>query len=83
MLAALLHPAIPCVILRCALFWQMMADEAQMMKQMTLCHGPAFDLLAITSYKLQQAARSGNLALALAQVRLSSAFPSPPCRHPK
>jgi len=47
---------------------RVLGDEAQMLKQMTVCHGPMFDLLAIASYKLQQASRSGNLPLAIAQV---------------
>ena len=48
---------------------QTLGNEAMALKQMTLCHGPLFDLVAMSCYKLQQAARSGNVSLALAQVQ--------------
>jgi len=38
------------------------------LKQMTLCHGPLFDLLGIAAYRLQKAAESGNGDKALAHL---------------
>ena len=42
---------------------------AQRLKQMTLCHGPTFDLLAIAAYMLQQAAATGVVRTALCYVQ--------------
>ena len=45
-----------------------MRAAALALKQMTLCHGPLFDLLAIAAYRLQQAAASGSARKALAHL---------------
>ena len=48
---------------------KVIGDQAQSLMQMSVCHGPAFDLVAISAYMLQQAACSGNLPLALSHVQ--------------
>ena len=42
-----------------------MKAAALALKQMTLCHGPFFDLLAIAAYRLQQASATGSARMAL------------------
>ena len=42
---------------------------AQRLKQMTLCHSPSFDVLAISAYRLQMAAATGSHKAALCYVQ--------------